>query len=198
LFKGELFPWFIGALFAQRQKPVSASQPRCGPITHRLIGVGAYSRFEAKATFLIVAPVLCSLRLKATFSMVKAERFPWINVSQPLKRFPMNSHGDIFHGPKGTNLQNAWFPWLNLPSPIYLATEKRWRNSGLNTERCRRGSLLLEEPIENLAGRGAMKNVAIATRIHESCRLCAMKDVAFLTSVPWKTSPLAMRNVALV
>jgi hypothetical protein len=87
--------------------------------------VGAYLRFEAKATFLIVAPVVCSLRLKATFSMVKAERFPWINVSQPLNRFSMNSHGDVFHGPKGTNLQNAWFPWLNLPSPIYLATEKR-------------------------------------------------------------------------
>jgi hypothetical protein len=160
--------------------------------------VRAYLRFEAKATFLIVAPVVCSLRLKATFSMVKAERFPWINVSQPLNRFSMNSHGDVFHGPKGTNLQNAWFPWPNLPSPIYLATEKRLADSGLNTERCRRGSLL-EEPIENLAGRGAMKNVAIAgSMIHESCRLCAMKDVAFLTSVPWKTSPLAMRNVALV
>lgn len=108
----------------------------------------------------------------------------------------MNSHGDVFHGPKGTNLQNAWFPWLNLPSPIYLAPKRGWRNSGLNTERCRRGSLL-EEPIENLAD--AMKNVAIAGyMIHESCRLCAMKDVAFLPSVPWKTSPLAMRNVALV
>ena len=90
------------------------------------------------------------------------------------------------------------FPWLNLPSPIYLPTERGWRNSGLNTERCRRGSLL-EEPIENLAGRGAMKNVAIVgSMIHEGCRLCAMKDVAFLASVPWKTSPLAMRNVALV
>jgi hypothetical protein len=91
------------------------------------------------------------------------------------------------------------FDGLNLRSPIYLATEKRWRNSGLNTERCRRWLAHSEEPIENLAGRGAMKNVAIAgSRIHESCRLCAMKDVAFLTSVPWKTSPLAMRNVALV
>ena len=27
--------------------------------------------------------------------------------------------------------------------------------------------------------------------IHESCRLCAMKDVAFLPSVPWKTSPFS-------
>ena len=53
--------------------------------------------------------------------------------------------------------------------------------------------------IERLAGRGAMKDVAIAgSRIHESCRLCTMKNVAFLPSVPWETSPLAMRNVALV
>jgi hypothetical protein len=129
--------------------------------------------------------------------MVKAERFPWINVSQPLHRFSMNSHGDVFHGPKGTNLQNAWFPWLNLPSPIYLAAEKRLADSGLNTERCRLG-IAPRGTIENLAGRGAMKNVATGSMIHESCRLCAMKDVAFLTSVPWKTSPLAMRNVALL
>jgi hypothetical protein len=86
--------------------------------------VGAYSRFEAKATFLIVAPVVCSLRLKATFSMVKAERFPWINVSQPLNRFPMNSHGDVFHGPKGTNLQNAWFPMAQFAKPDLLSDRK--------------------------------------------------------------------------
>jgi hypothetical protein len=50
-----------------------------------------------------------------------------------------------------------------------------------------------------LAGRVAMKNVAITGfRIHESRRLCTMKNVAFPPSVPWETSPLAMRNVALV
>jgi len=52
--------------------------------------------------------------------------------------------------------------------------------------------------LKRLAHRGAMKNVAITgSRIHESCRLCTMKNVAFLPSEPWKPSPLAMRNVAL-
>ena len=49
-----------------------------------------------------------------------------------------------------------------------------------------------------LAGRVAMKNVAITGfRIHESRRLCTMKNVAFLPAEPWKPSPSAMRNVAL-
>jgi hypothetical protein len=43
-----------------------------------------------------------------------------------------------------------------------------------------------------------MENVAVAgSRIHESCRLCTMKNVAFLPFEPWETSPLTMRNVAL-
>jgi hypothetical protein len=42
-----------------------------------------------------------------------------------------------------------------------------------------------------------MENVAVAgSRIHESCRLCTMKNVAFLPFEPWETSPLTMRNVA--
>ena len=43
-----------------------------------------------------------------------------------------------------------------------------------------------------------MENVAVGgSRIHESCRLCTMKNVAFLPFEPWETSPLTMRNVAL-
>ena len=57
---------------------------------------------------------------------------------------------------------------------------------------------LLEEPIEEVGRRGAMKYVAITgSGIHESCRLCTMKNVAFLPAEPWETSPLTMRNVAL-
>jgi hypothetical protein len=42
-----------------------------------------------------------------------------------------------------------------------------------------------------------MENVAVAgSRIHESCRLCTMKNVAFLPFEPCETSPLSMRNVA--
>ena len=43
-----------------------------------------------------------------------------------------------------------------------------------------------------------MENVAVGgSRIHERCRLCTMKNVAFLPFEPWQTSPLTMRNVAL-